>query len=71
MATSKPTCLITARIAGPCCVCGARPEIIHFVTAEELDGEDRLYCEAHCPEKHPVKPISALHNPSTETTPLG
>jgi hypothetical protein len=47
----KAECIVTARVAGPCGVCGMRAEPCHLPA--NLDG---FFCGACCPACRPPRP---------------
>ncbi len=53
----KPTCTITERVTGPCCLCRIQASPAHIVTEEcyRDAAEDWIYCAGCCPACYKAK----------------
>ena len=65
MASTKPTCVITSRVSGPCEKCGHRgdpsePSAAHLILASD-DVTDKRPPELLCPRCCPVHGIGAQY----------
>lgn len=67
MASSKPKCLITDAVAGPCHICGNWPLTVHvFDHDEKWVG---IYCYECCPVAH--KRATTVPRDDGDTSRLG